>query len=155
MKCKKCKQSESKVIDSRLIKDGEAIRRRRECTSCNYRYTTYEYIESVELMVQKNDGTVVEYDRAKLKNSIKIACKKRPSIDHEKIEKMVDEIYYKLTEKSADIVKTSAIGKLVMTTLKKVDEVAYIRFASVYRKFKDVDEFMNELEKMKSGFLKK
>jgi len=106
-------------------------------------------------MVQKNDGTVVEYDRAKLKNSIKIACKKRASINHEKIEKMVDQIYYKLTEKSADTVKTSAIGKLVMSTLKEVDEVAYIRFASVYRKFKDVDEFMDELEKIKSGFLKK
>ncbi|HQO09156.1 MAG TPA: transcriptional regulator NrdR [Clostridiales bacterium] len=147
MKCPKCSKIDSKVIDSRVVRDDTAIRRRRECTDCGYRFTTYEYIEKIELMVEKHDGTVEEFERDKVKNGIMIACRKR-QITPEKIESMVNEIYNDLITKSdsSGTVKTSQIGELVMEKLKKTDEVAYIRFASVYRKFKDVKEFMSELQ---------
>jgi transcriptional repressor NrdR len=145
MKCPKCKKTENKVIDSRLIPDGNAIRRRRECSACNYRFTTYEYIEKTDLQVVKTDGSSEEYNREKLKNGILIACRKRP-ISFETIEKMVDDIYNQISEKYSGSVPSSAIGERVMEQLKEADEVAYIRFASVYRKFRDVKEFMNELE---------
>jgi transcriptional repressor NrdR len=147
MKCPKCSKSDSKVVDSRVVRDDTAIRRRRECTDCAYRFTTYEYIEKIELMVEKHDGTVEEFERDKVKNGIMIACRKR-QITPEKIETMVSEIYNDLITKSdnSGTVKTSQIGELVMEKLKNTDEVAYIRFASVYRKFKDVKEFMSELQ---------
>jgi len=145
MKCPKCKKTENKVIDSRLIQDGNAIRRRRECLACTYRFTTYEYIERADLQVVKADGSSEEYNREKLKNGILIACRKRP-ISFETIEKMVDDIYNEITEKFSGAVPSSAIGERVMEKLKEADEVAYIRFASVYRKFRDVKEFMSELE---------
>lgn len=147
MKCPKCSKSDSKVVDSRVVRDDTAIRRRRECTDCAYRFTTYEYIEKIELMVEKHDGTVEEFERDKVKNGIMIACRKR-QITPEKIETMVNEIYNDLITKSdnSGTVKTSQIGELVMEKLKNTDEVAYIRFASVYRKFKDVKEFMSELQ---------
>ncbi len=147
MKCPKCSKSDSKVVDSRVVRDDTAIRRRRECTDCGYRFTTYEYIEKIELMVEKHDGTVEEFERDKVKNGIMIACRKR-QITPEKIETMVNEIYNDLITKSdnSGTVKTSQIGELVMEKLKNTDEVAYIRFASVYRKFKDVKEFMSELQ---------
>jgi len=147
MKCPKCSKSDSKVVDSRVVRDDTAIRRRRECTDCGYRFTTYEYVEKIELMVEKHDGTVEEFERDKVKNGIMIACRKR-QITPEKIETMVNEIYNDLITKSdnSGTVKTSQIGELVMEKLKNTDEVAYIRFASVYRKFKDVKEFMSELQ---------
>lgn len=147
MKCPKCSKSDSKVVDSRVVRDDTAIRRRRECTDCGYRFTTYEYVEKIELMVEKLDGTVEEFERDKVKNGIMIACRKR-QITPEKIESMVNEIYNDLITKSdsSGTVKTSQIGELVMEKLKNTDEVAYIRFASVYRKFKDVKEFMSELQ---------
>ena len=147
MKCPKCSKSDSKVVDSRVVRDDTAIRRRRECTDCAYRFTTYEYIEKIELMVEKHGGTVEEFERDKVKNGIMIACRKR-QITPEKIETMVNEIYNDLITKSdsSGTVKTSQIGELVMEKLKNTDEVAYIRFASVYRKFKDVKEFMSELQ---------
>jgi len=145
MKCPKCKKTENKVIDSRLIQDGNATRRRRECIACTYRFTTYEYIERADLQVVKTDGSSEEYSREKLKNGIMIACRKRP-ISFETIEKMVDDIYNDISEKYSGSVPSSAIGERVMEKLKEADEVAYIRFASVYRKFRDVKEFMSELE---------
>ncbi|MBU4486306.1 MAG: transcriptional regulator NrdR [Candidatus Delongbacteria bacterium] len=147
MKCPKCLKSESKVIDSRVVRDETAIRRRRECNECGYRFTTYEYIEKIELLVEKHDGTTEEYERDKVKNGIMIACRKR-QITPEKIESMVNEIYNGLITKSdnSGTIKSSLIGELVMDKLKNTDEVAYIRFASVYRKFKDVKEFMSELQ---------
>ncbi len=145
MKCPKCKKTENKVIDSRLIQDGNATRRRRECIACTYRFTTYEYIERADLQVVKTDGSSEEYSREKLKNGIMIACRKRP-ISFETIEKMVDDIYNDISEKYSGAVPSSAIGERVMEKLKEADEVAYIRFASVYRKFRDVKEFMSELE---------
>lgn len=147
MKCPKCGKIESKVIDSRAVKDDTAIRRRRECAECGYRFTTYEYIEKIELLVQKHDGTVEEFDRQKVKNGIMIACRKR-HITPETIENMLTEIYNELITDSdgSGTIKSSAIGELVMEKLKNTDEVAYIRFASVYRKFKDVKEFMSELQ---------
>jgi len=145
MKCPKCKKTENKVIDSRLIQDGNATRRRRECIACTYRFTTYEYIERADLQVVKTDGSSEEYSREKLKNGILIACRKRP-ISFETIEKMVDDIYNDISEKYSGAVPSSAIGERVMEKLKEADEVAYIRFASVYRKFRDVKEFMSELE---------
>jgi len=147
MKCPKCGKIESKVIDSRVVRDDTAIRRRRECSECNYRFTTYEYIERIELLVEKHDGTVEEFDRQKVKTGIMIACRKR-QISPENIENMVGEIYNDLIAGSdgSGTIKSSAIGELVMEKLKKADEVAYIRFASVYRKFKDVKEFMSELQ---------
>lgn len=147
MKCPKCSRIESKVIDSRAVKEDTAIRRRRECTECGYRFTTYEYIEKIELLVQKHDGTVEEFDRQKVKNGIMIACRKR-HITPETIENMLSEIYNELIADSdgSGTIRSSAIGELVMEKLKRTDEVAYIRFASVYRKFKDVKEFMSELQ---------
>ncbi len=147
MKCPKCGKIESKVIDSRAVREDTAIRRRRECSECNYRFTTYEYIERIELLVEKHDGTVEEFDRQKVKNGIMIACRKR-QISPEKIDNMVGEIYNDLITDSdgSGTIKSSVIGELVMNKLKNTDEVAYIRFASVYRKFKDVKEFMSELQ---------
>lgn len=145
MKCPKCKHSESKVTNSRIIKEGEAIRRRRECLNCGHRFTTYEYIEKTEVLIQKNNGITEEYNREKVKNGILVACRKR-AISPIQIDNMVDEIYTELTEHYSGIVKSTIIGELVMNKLKETDEIAYVRFASVYRKFKDVKEFMDELE---------
>lgn len=144
MKCPKCMEGTNKVVDSRMVKDGDAIRRRRECSKCGYRFTTYEFIEKVEVIVQKNNGTSEEFDREKLKKGILIACQKR-SILPQQIDKMLDEIYAEITEGYSGYVKSAKIGEIVSLKLKEVDEVAYIRFASVYRKFKDVKEFMTEL----------
>ncbi|MBN2857013.1 MAG: transcriptional repressor NrdR [Candidatus Delongbacteria bacterium] len=147
MKCPKCLKIESKVIDSRAVRDDSAIRRRRECSECGYRFTTYEYIEKIEMMVEKQNGTAEEFEIQKIRNGIMIACRKR-QIKPEKIESLVNEIYNDLIALSGNsgIIKSSLIGELVMEKLKATDEVAYIRFASVYRKFKDVKEFMSELQ---------
>lgn len=147
MKCPKCSKIETKVIDSRAVRDDSAIRRRRECSECGYRFTTYEFIEKIEMMVEKQNGTAEEFEIQKIRNGIMIACRKRP-IKPEKIEDLVNEIYNDLISLGGNsgIIKSSLIGELVMEKLKATDEVAYIRFASVYRKFKDVKEFMSELQ---------
>ncbi|NOR45693.1 MAG: transcriptional repressor NrdR [Candidatus Delongbacteria bacterium] len=145
MKCPKCSKSENKVVDSRIVRDDTAIRRRRECTECGHRFTTYEYIEKAEVLIEKNNGTTEEYDRQKIKKGISLACMKR-HISPEQIEKMVDDVYNSITNNYSGTVKSTVIGELVIDILKKTDEVAYIRFASVYRKFKDVKEFMKELQ---------
>ncbi|MCK5760603.1 MAG: transcriptional repressor NrdR [Candidatus Delongbacteria bacterium] len=145
MKCPKCSKSENKVVDSRIVRDDTAIRRRRECIECGHRFTTYEYIEKAEVLVEKNNGTTEEYDRQKIKKGISLACMKR-HITPEQIETMVDDIYNSITNNYSGTIKSTIIGELVIKKLKEIDEVAYIRFASVYRKFKDVKEFMKELQ---------
>ncbi len=150
MKCPKCNKYDSRVLDSRLSGDGNDIRRRRECNNCGFRFTTHEYIEKSELQVEKTNGTIEDFSHSKLKNSILIACRKRP-VNYELVEKMVNEIYGELSDQNSGKVKSSLIGMKVMEKLKSLDEIAYIRFASVYRKFKDLQEFMNEL----NSFLEK
>ncbi len=149
MKCPYCGCEEDRVVDSRSSKEGRAIRRRRECIKCKERYTTYEYIENFDLTVVKNDGRREPYDRQKLLNGIITACKKRP-ISLKKIESIVDDIETKIHNLSQSEVRSSEVGEQVMKELHEVDEVAYVRFASVYRQFKDKSEFMEELKKLLS-----
>ncbi|MBR4396161.1 MAG: transcriptional repressor NrdR [Eubacteriaceae bacterium] len=147
MKCPKCGCVESRVLDSRPFDNYNAIRRRRECTECKFRFTTYERAVSVSMMVVKRDSTREEYDRTKIIKGIMKACEKRPvSIDQ--IEEIVSEIENELFETSAGEVLSTDIGEAVMRHLKDVDDVAYVRFASVYRQFKDVNTFMDELQKI-------
>jgi transcriptional repressor NrdR len=149
MKCPKCGYNESKVIDSRPSEEGASIRRRRECLSCQNRFTTYETVEKLPLLVIKKDKTRQTFDKAKLLNGIIEACHKRP-ITLEQMEAVVNEIEIELQNSLTHEVPSSKIGVLVMEKLKELDEVAYVRFASVYREFKDLDTFMRELEKLKS-----
>ncbi len=145
MKCPYCSSMENKVIDSRLTRDGEAIRRRRQCIGCDGRFTTYEYIEDVSLVVIKTDGRREPFDRKKLAGGIALACKKRP-ISTEQIDEIVDRITQELYKSTEKEVAAKEIGKLVMGELRNLDEVAYVRFASVYKQFKDKSEFMDELK---------
>jgi transcriptional repressor NrdR len=145
--CPFCGFDEDRVVDSRSVREGRGVRRRRECSSCKERFTTYEYIEKVELLVVKNDGRQEPYDRGKLIEGIRLACKKRP-IGSKKIEAMVDDVEKQLHALSRADVTTQVIGELVMESLKEVDAVAYVRFASVYRKFQDKTEFVEELRRM-------
>lgn len=147
MKCPYCECEESKVVDSRPIENGQTIRRRRECMKCNKRFTTYENIEEVPLIIIKKDGNRQVYNRNKLLNGIIRACEKRP-VSVEQMEDVVDEIEKRLYNSMEKEITTIHIGELVMGILKDVDEVAYVRFVSVYRQFKDVDSFMEELEKL-------
>ena len=149
MKCPKCGYTESKVVDSRPAEEGTSIRRRRECLSCQNRFTTYETVETLPLLVIKKDKTRQTFDKTKLLNGIIEACHKRP-IPLEQMEKIVNEIEVELQNSLTHEVSSSKIGVLVMEKLKKLDDVAYVRFASVYREFKDLDTFMKELEKLKS-----
>ena len=145
MRCPFCKEMDSRVIDSRSAEDGNTIRRRRECTSCGKRFTTYEVLEKLPLMVIKNDGRRVMFDRNKLLNGLIRSCDKRDiPMDH--IVQLADEIEKELRNTMDREVESSAIGELVMHKLKDFDEVAYIRFASVYRKFTDISNFKEELE---------
>lgn len=147
MKCPFCGYEESKVIDSRPTDEGEKIRRRRECISCTKRFTTYEIIESVPIVVVKKDKSRQAFDRVKLFNGMLRACEKRPvSIDQ--IERVVTEIETDLQNSLDREVTSVHIGELVMEKLKELDEVAYVRFASVYRQFKDINTFMDELTKL-------
>ncbi|RKZ21714.1 transcriptional regulator NrdR [bacterium] len=148
MKCPYCGYDEDRVVDTRVIKDGTAIRRRRECLRCKRRFTTYEYIEKTPLIVIKRDGRREPFEREKLLQGIRIACRKRP-VSEDKIEEMVDEIEQALWELGKTEVSSREIGKEVMKRLRKLDEVAYVRFASVYREFKDVEEFVKEIKKLK------
>ncbi len=149
MKCPFCGIEESKVIDSRPTDEGERIRRRRECTSCGKRFTTYEIIENVPVIVVKKDKSRETFDRNKLFNGILRACEKRP-VSIEEIDKMVDSIEAALQNSLDREVTSVHIGEMVMDKLKGVDEVAYVRFASVYRQFKDINTFMDELAKLLS-----
>jgi len=145
MKCPQCSFEEDKVVDSRTTKEGEAIRRRRECLKCGHRFTTYEYIERVPMMVVKKDGRREEYSREKLLGGLLKACEKRP-VSREQIERVIDDIETALFSKFRNEVKSTEIGNLVVERLQSLDEVAYVRFASVYRQFKDINQFMNEVK---------
>ncbi|MFB3926017.1 MAG: transcriptional regulator NrdR [Syntrophales bacterium] len=150
MKCPFCASIENRVIDSRISKDGYAIRRRRECIACGKRFTTYESVEEVLPMVVKKDGRRELFDRAKILAGIKKACEKRP-ISIDVIESLVDKIEQACQEFQAREIPSSAIGEKVMSELRTLDEVAYVRFASVYRQFRDVREFLEELEDLRRG----
>ncbi|MBU1061497.1 MAG: transcriptional regulator NrdR [Candidatus Omnitrophica bacterium] len=144
MKCPFCSHKEDKVIDSRSSEEGRSIRRRRECLNCRRRFTTYENIEEVSLMVIKKDGRRQPFDRKKILAGIKKACEKRP-ISTQQLEELTDKIEYTLQTKFEKEVDASQIGELVMEFLYGLDEVAYVRFASVYRQFRDINQFMKEL----------
>ena len=147
MKCPFCSYVESKVIDSRPTDEGQAIRRRRECISCSKRFTTYEVIEEIPLIVVKKNGNRETYDRNKLINGIIRSCQKRP-ISIETIEKLVFDIEKNLENALKKEVKSEELGELVMNKLKEIDEVAYVRFVSVYKQFSDLNSFKDELNKM-------
>ncbi|MBE6786114.1 MAG: transcriptional regulator NrdR [Ruminococcaceae bacterium] len=147
MKCPFCGYEESKVIDSRPTDEGEKIRRRRECIACQKRFTTYEIIESVPIVVVKKDKSRQAFDRVKLFNGMLRACEKRP-VSIEQIDKIVSEIEAELQNSLDREVTSIHIGELAMDKLKALDEVAYVRFASVYRQFKDINTFMDELAKL-------
>jgi len=145
MKCPFCGYKEDKVVDSRATAEESAVRRRRECLKCAKRFTTYEYIEDVSLMVIKKDGRREHFDRKKILAGIMRACEKRP-ISMEKMEDIVTQVERAIQKKSDREVQASRIGELIMEKLKALDDVAYVRFASVYRQFKDVGQFMEELK---------
>lgn len=147
MKCPYCSFSDSKVVDSRPTDEGQSIRRRRECIDCHQRFTTYEKIEEVPIMVVKKNGNRESYDRNKILNGIIKSCEKRP-VSIKDIETIVDEIEMELSNSLEKEITSVTIGEMVMNKLKDVDEVAYVRFASVYRQFKDLNTFMNELKKL-------
>jgi transcriptional repressor NrdR len=145
MKCPYCSFQEDKVIDSRPTDEGATIRRRRECLNCHKRYTTYEKVESLPIMVVKKDGSRQPYDREKVRKGILRACEKR-SISIDQIENVLDSIEAQISNSLEREVTSSMIGEMVMDKLRELDEVAYVRFASVYRQFKDINTFMNELK---------
>ena len=149
MKCPFCGFLESKVIDSRPAEEGATIRRRRECLACQRRFTTYENIEHLPLVVVKRDGSRQTFDRVKLINGMVRACEKRP-VSLTQLEKIADEIEQELQSSLEREISTIDVGEMVMSRLKDVDEVAYVRFASVYRSFKDINTFMDELTKLLS-----
>jgi transcriptional repressor NrdR len=144
MKCPFCAHAENKVIDSRISKDGDAIRRRRECLGCGKRFTTYEFVEEVLPMVVKKDGRREPFDRTKIRAGIKKACEKRP-ISTDTIEALVDNVQRACQEFQGKEMPSSVIGEKIMRELQTLDGVAYVRFASVYRQFRDVSDFLEEL----------
>lgn len=147
MKCPSCGHLEDKVIDSRSAKEGQAIRRRRECLGCHKRFTTYEKVETTPLLVIKKDGRREQWSREKILSGLLRACEKRP-IPAEKLYEIVDRLEAELMQKGQDEVQSSEIGERVMEELHKLDEVAYVRFASVYRHFKDLNQFLEELRSL-------
>jgi len=152
MKCTKCSSLDSKVVDSRLTQDSSSIRRRRECLSCGFRFTTYEYILKTPIMVVKKTGVREEFDRKKIEDSFRIACKKRP-IPQQIIEDAIKSVENKITDISNVEIDSRKIGELVMIELKKIDSVAYIRFSSVYREFKDLSEFQAQIDDLNDKIL--
>ncbi|MBI5687669.1 MAG: transcriptional repressor NrdR [Verrucomicrobia bacterium] len=144
MLCPKCRHIDDKVIDSRMSRDGAVIRRRRECLGCGHRFTTYEETERASLLVVKRDGRREEFDRRKLAGGLLKACEKRP-VSTEQIDRTVEEIVEDLGNKYDREVPATAIGESVMKHLSKLDQVAYVRFASVYRQFRDINEFMHTI----------
>ena len=149
MKCPFCANAENKVIDSRISKDGKAIRRRRECLGCARRFTTYEYVEDILPMVVKKDGRREQFDRQKILSGVKKACEKRP-ISMEAIDKIVENVEQACQEIQAEEITSTVVGEKVMNELRGLDGVAYVRFASVYRQFRDVGEFISELKDLLS-----
>jgi len=145
MRCPFCGQEKDRVVDSRTSQNGRSVRRRRECESCKKRFTTYEYVEDVSLTIIKSDDRREPFDRQKLQRGIELACNKRP-VSSKKIASVVDEIEEKLQNLAKPEITSKDVGKEVMRRLKELDEVAYVRFASVYHKFKDINEFMDELK---------
>ena len=145
MRCPYCGSKKDSVIDSRISKNASNVRRRRECLKCKHRFTTYEYVERIPLMVIKKDGRREPFDREKLMNGVLVACEKRP-VSLKRIEKLVEEIGRRLEKKHEKEVASKEIGELVMESLHSIDEIAYVRFASVYRQFRDVGQFMKELK---------
>ena len=145
MRCPYCTSLDNKVVDSRMGKEGESIRRRRECLKCEGRFTTYERVEEMLPQVIKKDSRREPFDRLKILSGLKKACEKRP-ISMEMLEKTVEEIEKALQEKGLKEIQSTVVGEEVMERLHKLDEVAYVRFASVYRSFKDINEFMSELK---------
>ena len=154
MKCKFCDSLDSKVIDSRLNENGTSVRRRRECTKCGRRFTTFEEYETIPVLVIKNDGSRQPFDREKIKRGIIKACEKRP-VTLSQIEEMVCEIEKEINNSLEPEISSKKIGELVMKAIKSVDQVAYIRFASVYRQFTDVSNFIELLDDFKSEIEKK
>ena len=149
MRCPRCGNDEDKVVDSRAVRDGKAVRRRRECTACGDRYTTYEAVEAKPVLVIKRDGRRLPYDRTKVIAGIAKACEKRP-VTLEQIESMVDRLERDIAADSTREVPTHTIGLMILERLRQVDEVAYVRFASVYRSFQNVEEFLTELRHLQA-----
>jgi transcriptional repressor NrdR len=147
MKCPFCGHTKDRVVDSRETQNGLTVRRRRECLSCGRRFTSYERIEDIPYMVVKRDGTRVEFDRMKLLVGLHKACEKRP-VPAKNLDEIVDAVEQQLHEREDREMATTEIGTYVMTRLRQLDQVAYVRFASVYRKFEDIDEFMSELKNL-------
>jgi transcriptional repressor NrdR len=150
MRCPRCSNSNDRVIDSRTVKDGRATRRRRECNECGYRFTTYEYIETSYPSVVKKNGQREPFDPQKLGKGITRSCEKRP-VSSEQISVLVEQIISRITEEYPDEVEGKFIGECVMELLQDVDQVAYVRFASVYRQFRDVSQFREELDNLLKG----
>ncbi|MFO0702149.1 MAG: transcriptional regulator NrdR [Nitrospira sp.] len=147
MKCPFCDDLEDKVVDSRMAKEGEVIRRRRECLGCKRRYTTYERVEEILPVVVKKDGRRESFDRTKILSGLKKACEKRP-ISTATIEAVTDRIEKRIQEMGESEIESRIVGEEVMKELHQLDQVAYVRFASVYREFKDIDQFMDELKSL-------
>lgn len=147
MKCPFCDELEDKVVDSRMAKEGEVIRRRRECLGCKRRYTTYERVEEILPVVVKKDGRRESFDRTKILSGMKKACEKRP-ISTATIEVVTDRIEKRIQEMGETEIESRVVGEEVMKELHQLDQVAYVRFASVYREFKDIDQFMDELKSL-------
>ena len=147
MKCPFCGDEESKVIDSRPTDEGERIRRRRECLNCGKRFTTFEIVETTPIMVKKKDGSIQAFNRDKLLNGMIKSCEKRP-VSRQDLEKAVDSIEYRIVNSLKNEISSIDLGEMVMEELKKLDEVAYVRFASVYRQFSDINTFMEELTQL-------
>ena len=147
MKCPFCFNDESKVVDSRSTDDNTTIRRRRECTKCNKRYTTYEKIEDIPILVVKRDLTRENFNKEKIVNGLIIACQKRP-VSRKQIEEIAEEIEKKISNKMLTEIESETIGEMVMKRLKEIDEISYVRFASVYRQFKDINTFLEEITRL-------
>jgi transcriptional repressor NrdR len=147
MRCPECDGTENKVVDTRTSRGGRAVRRRRECLECAERFTTYEYVEARPIQVLKADGSAQEFDREKLIRSLRIACAKRP-VSASDMERLVDEIEDDLSKQAGVEVASDFLGALIMDRLKPLDRVAYVRFASVYRNFEDIDEFQDMVDEL-------
>ena len=147
MRCPFCTENNDRVVDSRENRNGMTIRRRRECLECGRRFTSYERIEEIPYMVIKRDGSRVEFDRAKLLTGLHKACEKRP-VPAKRLEEIVDRVEQQLQDREDHEITTQEIGQFVMGELRELDQVSYVRFASVYRKFEDIDAFMTELKNL-------
>jgi len=150
MKCPYCSYEESKVVDSRATEDNMAIRRRRECLNCGKRYTTYEKIEDIPILVIKKDLSREYFDKSKIINGLIKACQKRP-VSRSQIEDIADEVEKQLSNQMLAEIRSDLIGEMIMDNLKEIDEVSYVRFASVYRQFKDINTFMEEIKNLMSN----